>query len=92
MAARKTTSNPTAAEALNDLISFDYAGHTYKLAPSSAWSTEALERFEDGKIITFLREVLSAADFRAMKAACPQVSDLEGFMTAVQEAIGIAGN
>lgn len=92
MAARKTTTNPTAAEALDEPISFDFEGHTYSVPPAGAWSLDALERFEDGKILTFLRDVLSAEDYRTFKAAHSRVDAMSDFMEALQKALGIAGN
>jgi len=89
-AARKTT--PTAAEALAEKVPFTYNGVDYQLEPTSEWSYEVLEAFEDGRLSSFLRGVLGDEQHEKFKATKPRVKDLEGFVLGLQGALGISGN
>lgn len=90
--ATTTRKSPTAAEALGEKIHFIFGGIEYLVAPTSEWSYDALEAFEDGKVTTFLREVLGADEHAKYKATKPRVSDVGDFVTALQKALGISGN
>ncbi|WP_336628443.1 MULTISPECIES: hypothetical protein [unclassified Microbacterium] len=91
MAARKTA-NPIAAEAVHALIEFSYDGETYAVTPTNDWTLDALEAFEDGKVLTLLREVLAEDGYSKFRQSHNAVADIQGFMAALQKAQGIAGN
>jgi len=42
--------------------------------------------------VTLLREVLTDGGYAAMKAVAPKVGDLNEFVAAMTEALGISGN
>ena len=92
MAAKKTASNPIAAEAFALPITFNFEGHEYAALPTSEWSLDALDAYENGRILAMLREVLDAENFAALRARHNRVGDLNGFISAMQKAQGIAGN
>lgn len=91
-AARKSTKNPIAAEATHALIEFEYDGETYAVLPTNDWTLDALEHFEDGKVLSLLREVLAEGGYAKFRASHNAVADIQGFMAALQKAQGIAGN
>lgn len=80
------------AEALVEHLPFEHAGHTYHVLPTSEWPFTALAAYEDGKVSTFIRLILPAEDYDAFLATSPKVADLEGFVLALQSALGISGN
>lgn len=89
MPARKSA---PAAEALAQSIEFEFRGAEFAVLPTTEWSLDALEAFEDGKLVTLLREVLTDGGYAAMKAVAPKVGDLNEFVAAMTEALGISGN
>ncbi|WNT44333.1 tail assembly chaperone [Microbacterium phage Mabodamaca] len=91
MATRKTT-NPIAAEALAADIAFTFEGHEYTVPPSSEWSIDALEAYENGRILAMLRDVLDEDVFAAFRSRHKKVAELNAFMEAIQKAQGISGN
>lgn len=90
MAARKT--NPIAAEALSTDIVFSFEGREYTVPASSEWTIDALEAFENGRILAMLKELLTDEDYAAFRKRHNKVSELNAFMLALQKAQGIAGN
>lgn len=84
--------NPTAAEALGEMIPFTFDGKDYLVAPSSEWSFDALEAYEEGRVLAFLREILDEEGFKTLRAAKPKASVLGEFVVTLQKAVGIAGN
>lgn len=92
MATTKTTKNPIAAEALHSNIEFEYDGESYAVIPTNDWTLDALEHFEDGKVLSLLREVLAEGGYAKFRQTHNAVGDIEGFMAALQKAQGIAGN
>lgn len=89
MTSKKT---PAAAEALGENIAFNFEGKDFLVAPSSEWSFDAIEAYEEGRILAFLREILDAASFKQIRAMKPKASVLGEFVVALQKACGIAGN
>lgn len=90
MTARKTT--PAAAEALGALVPFTFGDVDYLIPPTSEWTYDALEAFEDGKITAFLRAILGDAQHVKFKATKPRIADVTEFVDAMQKALGISGN
>lgn len=86
------TKNATAAEALAEKVPFTHNGVEYSLDPSTEWDIEALEAFENGKIMTFLRLILGAEQYAAYKATKPKAGEVNGFLEGIQKALGIKGN
>ncbi|WP_144722242.1 hypothetical protein [Cellulosimicrobium sp. TH-20] len=88
-----TTRNlPAAAEALAAVVPFTYGDAQYAVLPTSEWTVDALESFETGRVTTFLRAVIPAEHWTAFKATGPKVPDLNGFVLALQKAVGVSGN
>jgi hypothetical protein len=83
---------PAKAEATDQPVSFSYDGKDYTISPSSEWSLDALEAFEDEKVIRFVRLVLGPVQWAAFKSTSPKVQDFNDFMEALGEASGISGN
>lgn len=84
--------NPSAAEALSDKVPFTFNGVDYLVTPSADWEYEALEAFEAGRIVTFLRMILGPEQHNAFKATHPKIADVNAFVEAIQKALGILGN
>ncbi|UVK63536.1 tail assembly chaperone [Arthrobacter phage Janeemi] len=89
MTARKTS--PAAAEALGEAIPFTFDGKDFVVVPSSEWSFDALEAYEEGRVLAFLREILDEESFKTLRAMKPKASVLGEFVVALQKASGIAG-
>jgi hypothetical protein len=84
---------PIKADALGTAVTFDYDGTEYTVPAASDWPVDALESFEDGKIIATVRAILGAAQWKTFKAASPKVSQLNEMFGALQAAtIGGKGN
>jgi len=90
--ARKTTKSPTAAEALGEKLPFTYNGEEYLVDPTSEWTYDVLEAYEDGRLVGFLRGVLGDEQHERFKATKPRVREINDFVTELQSALGIAGN
>ncbi|UIW13431.1 tail assembly chaperone [Arthrobacter phage Amyev] len=82
---------PAAAEALGESIPFTFDGKDFSVLPSSEWSFDALEAYEEGRVLAFLREILDEASFKELRAMKPKASALGDFVLALQKAAGIAG-
>lgn len=89
MTAKKSAA---AAEALGEKVPFSYNGVDYLVDPTSEWSYEALEAYEDGRISGFLKALLGEEQHDAFKATKPRISDVNSFVEALQKAVGIQGN
>ena len=86
------TKSAAAAEALGESIPFTFEGETFSVAPSSEWSFDALEAYESGRILAFLREILAEESWAKLRALKPKAATVGDFVVAVQKAVGIAGN
>lgn len=87
-----TKKNPVAAEVEGGLVEFEWRGVTFHVPVSDEWPYEALEAFEDGKVTKFLSALLGDEEHDKFKALRPKASDVEEFVVAMQEALGIQGN
>lgn len=87
-----TTDNAVEAEATGKRVEFEWRGTKFTALPSSEWPYEAMEAFEDGKVTHFLKALLGEEEHAKFKALRPLASDVESFITAMQEALGIQGN
>ncbi|AWY06646.1 tail assembly chaperone [Microbacterium phage Zeta1847] len=90
-AARKLTESAIAAEAVGDRVPFEFRGETFGLLPTSEWSLNALEAFEEGRVVAFLKDILGA-DYAKLRGLDIKVADLEEFVADAKDALGIAGN
>lgn len=91
--ARTTKTNPVAAEATGaETLEFEYDGETYGVRPTSSWSLDALEAFEDGRIASLLREVLAPGDYARFRKGHNTVAELTELVEAMQDVLGVAGN
>lgn len=84
--------NPAAAEALGERIAFAFDGNDFLVDPSSEWSFDAIEAYEQGRILAFLTEILDEESMKQLRAMKPKASKLGEFVTTLQKAVGIAGN
>lgn len=89
MTAKKS---PAAAEALCEKTPFHFEGEDFFLGPASEWSFDALEAFENGKIMFFLREILGDDDYAKLRTMKPNAGKLGEFVAGLQKALGILGN
>ena len=80
------------AEATEKPVTFDFDGRAYTIAPSSEWSLDALEAFEDEKVISFVRAILVPVQWTEFKSKHRKPADLSDLMEALGEASGISGN
>lgn len=95
-----TKPNPVAAEALAEtaeadapvLLPFDFEGATYHAIPTIDWTFEALEAFEEGRLVGFLKSVLPADDYARFRATNPRVSKVRDFFEALTAGAGVEGN
>ena len=92
MTAANSRKTATAAEALGEKIPLSFAGVDFLLDPSTEWSYDALEAYEDGRITAFLRSILGDEQHAAYKATKPKAAGVGDFVRAIQSALGIAGN
>lgn len=79
---------PAKAEAFSTDTELDFDGEHYVVAPATDWSLDALEAFEDGKMITFLRELLGPEQWATFKAKPRKSADVEGLANALMGASG----
>lgn len=88
-----SANTPAKAEALNESIKFEYDGESYTVAPAAEWDVEALEAFEDQKIITCVRMILGDDQWKRFKSKPRNMGDLNGlFMTMQAQLVGPSGN
>lgn len=90
MTARKS---PSAAEALAEGIPFDYKGVSYTLPNANDWDIDALDAFEEGRVVAFIKSILGDAQYAALrKSGVNKVGELNEFVEAMTSAVGISGN
>lgn len=65
---------------------FSYDGLEFIVAPASDWSLDALEAFEDQRMISFLRELLGPEQWASFKEKPRTSADVEGLVNALMEA------
>ncbi|WP_454051467.1 hypothetical protein [Cellulomonas sp. Marseille-Q8402] len=73
-------------------ISFEHQDQTLQVLAPSDWPVDALEAYEEGKVTTFLRAILTPSAWADFKSSEPKVVDLQGLVVAIQEAAGLSGN
>jgi hypothetical protein len=86
------TKSAAAAEALGESIPFTFQGESFSVQPSSEWGFDALEDYENGRILRFLSQILDEDAWAKLRALKPKASVVGEFVLAVQKAVGIAGN
>lgn len=77
------------AEAKSEMVSFEFDGDTYSVAPADEWDLDVLEAFEDGKVVATVRALVGPAGWATYKSKPRKVKDLDAFFTAIQEALGL---
>ena len=87
-----TQKSAAAHEALGEKVPFTFEGVDYLVTPTSEWEFEALEAFEEGKVLAFLRSILGEEDYGRLKASKPKVAKLRQFSSEVVKALGVSGN
>lgn len=69
-------------------VTFEHEGTSYTIPAPAEWSLDAIEAFEDEKIVTLVREVLGAAQWKAYKAEKRRTaSDLESLFGSIEKAL-----
>jgi hypothetical protein len=86
------TSTARTHEATATPVPFEHEGQHLAVLPASEWTVQALEAFEEGKVTTFLRAILTPDSWSTYTARNPKVSDLQGLVVAIQTAAGLSGN
>lgn len=81
-----TKAQAAKAEAKEEMLSFDYDGHTYT-APVEI-NLDALEALEGSNTATFMRLLVGVADYREFRKTHSTRSELLAFFTAYDEALG----
>jgi hypothetical protein len=87
-----TAKTAAKAEALGEHITFDFDGETYEITPASEWDLDALEAFENDKVVTCVRLILGPDQWMRFRAAHKTVGDLNRMFAAVQRAGVGSGN
>lgn len=73
-------------------ITFTHEEQTYSISPASEWSLDAIEAYEDEKIVTLVREILGAKQWKTYKAQKPRTAaDLEALFASIEKALN-SGN
>jgi hypothetical protein len=78
------------AEATDGVIAVEWEGHTYEVVLANV-TIDALEAFEDGRIVGALRSILGVEQWAAYKERHPQALGLGAFVDALLAAVGGAG-
>jgi hypothetical protein len=87
--ARKT---PIASEATDGTVAVTFGGESLDILVTAKWPLDALEAYEEGKIVAFLKLIIAADGWARLKALKPEVGDLAELVTDIQKALGIQGN
>lgn len=80
------------AEAKSVMHPFTFDGEDYEVAPTSEWDIEAVEAFEDEKIIAAVRALLGLEQWKKFKQKKRSVADLTALFETISAAVGIQGN
>jgi hypothetical protein len=86
------TNTPAKAEALGENVDVEYDGETYSIPPTSEWDLDALEAYEDGKVLATVRSVFGDAQWSKFRQKRRTAADLTKLVEAMQTALGIQGN
>lgn len=71
-------------------ITFEFEGDKYTISPTSEWPLEVFEAGEDGLLVTPVRELLGAKQWKFFKAKKQRtLADLDALFDAAQNAGGI---
>lgn len=73
------------------MITFTFDEIDFSIPGVDDWDLEALEAYEDGRVVALLRTLLGAEQWAAFKAKPRKVADLNAMFLAVQKAMN-AGN
>lgn len=76
------------AEALEKPVVVEYADESFSILPVDDWPIDAIEAFEDDRVVGFLRDAMVEGDFERLKKG-RTVRDLKLFVELVQEALGL---
>lgn len=87
---RQTAAQKKAAklEAEGAAVDFEYLGESYTVPPFKKWDLDAMEAYEDGKILSCIRAVLGPDQWKVFKAGKPNMGDFDDFCGALFEATG----
>lgn len=77
-----------AEEAANAPVDFEYDGDQYTVPPFKEWDLDAMEAYEDGKILSCIRAVLGDDQWKVFKAGKPKMKDFDTFCEALFAATG----
>lgn len=84
-----TESTPAAkTEAFAGETIFSHDGNEYIVPPANDWSLDSLEAYEDGRMVTFLRELMGAEQWAKFKEKPRKAKDVEELSNALMEATG----
>jgi hypothetical protein len=87
--ARKT---PAAAEALGDRIPFEFEGESFLVTPSTEWTLDDVEAAEEGRLVAFMKAVLSDAEMTRVRALGLKGPRIGAFIEALTKGAGVQGN
>lgn len=83
-----STQDVIKAEATSTTIFFEYEGETFGVPKPNLWPLDAIEAFEDGKVMNFMRALFGAEDYERIKAVCKTMEGVTAFMTVAMQAAG----
>lgn len=84
---------PVKAEALNQDVTFTFDGESYTITSAAEWDLDALEAFEDQKVVTCVRLILGADQYKRFKTKRRTVGQLNAMFVEMQRAlVGDSGN
>jgi hypothetical protein len=87
-----TAAKAAKADALGQKITFEFDGITFDVPSANEWDLDALEAYEDGKIVALIRALLGVEGWAKFRAKKRTVEDLNALFSALQKAMGIEGN
>lgn len=76
-------------EALNEEIVFTFKDEEFVLPPHTTWPLDALEAYEEGKILKLLKAVFGDEQYGRIKNVCANWPELNEFVVAAFQAAGV---
>lgn len=77
-----------AAEAEDNPVEFEFEGEKYVVAAYENWPIEAGEAYEDGKFLTFIRE-LFGEQYATFRSKPRTIKEVRAFAEAMNDAAGV---
>jgi hypothetical protein len=86
------STTPAKTEAEAGPVEFAFDGETYTIAPAAEWDLDVMERVEDGKVTTAVRELLGPGQWKTFRSKPRKVADMGAMFATIEKALGVEGN